>query len=568
MSSGRYLRKSSISAIVVVAAACSLTSGGAESPVDETPQNIVSPDLSLDVTAELDPENSLRAEVTFENETGSDAVVEVLDQSGQGWRVLPPAAGPGSQSVPLLGLKPSTTYTVTVTLDDLSGTGSFNTGPLPDDMPPIEVSQAGEGMAEGLTLFDVIPLSLGEPSGPTEDGYLIAVDGDGDVVWYYRQTHSIQDVRRTDSGNLLFVHHETGVRMLDVLDNALVEWSGTTGLDMAPEDGHGRPYAGEDAIRVDTDQMHHEVIEAPNGNLITLSRELAVVDGFSEPVCDGEEEFEGSYEVVTDTIVEFDSETGDVVNEWSLFDMVDPLDTLEKVRPSEFCSQYLADVYPAFAAKDWTHANAVVLDVERNALLVSVRHLDQIYAIRYQDDDEGPAGELIWRLGEGGDFTLLEGEWFLHQHAPEVLDDGSIMVYDNGNERPGTSLEDPDELPYSRAVQYVIDESSMTARQVWENRLDSPGDAVYAPFVGDADLLDNGTVLITHGGLLDPPAHTPFAEGVMVWARIVEVDYGTGNVLFDLTVKDPNGEANWIVYRAERIPTMYPDGYAIEPIDG
>jgi hypothetical protein len=38
--------------------------------------------------------------------------------------------------------------------------------------------------------------------------------------------------------------------------------------------------------------------------------------------------------------------------------------------------------------------------------------------------------------------------------------------------------------------------------------------------------------------------------------------------LFDLTVKDPNGEANWIVYRAERIPTMYPDGYVIEPIDG
>jgi hypothetical protein len=56
MSVGRYLRKSSISAIVVVAAACSLTSGGAESPLDETPQNIVSPELSLDVTAELDPE--------------------------------------------------------------------------------------------------------------------------------------------------------------------------------------------------------------------------------------------------------------------------------------------------------------------------------------------------------------------------------------------------------------------------------------------------------------------------------------------------------------------------------
>lgn len=520
------------------------------------------------VTAQVDSANALRAEVTLTTEGDGDVALEVVDGDGRGFRLIPPAEDAGTRTVPLLGLEEDTTYTVEVTDGEATGSTSFTTGSMPADMPPIEVESNPEEMSAGLTLFNVIPFGGEREGGPTEDGYLIAVDDSGEVVWYYRQTHSIQDVRQIDDGDLLFIHHETGVRKLDVLDGSIVEWSGTTGLDDAPEDEHGRAYAGEDAIRVDTDQMHHEVIELPDGNLMTLSRELREIDGFPEPLCDEGDDFNGSYEVVTDTVVEFEPESGEVVNEWSLFDYVDPLDTLDVIKPAEFCSQYLSDVYPDIEARDWTHSNAVVLDEGRNALLVSVRHLDQVFAIRYQDDDSGPAGELLWRLGEGGDFTLTSGEWFLHPHAPEVLDDGSILIYDNGNERPGTSLDDPDSLPYSRAVQYEIDVEDGTAEQVWEHRADAPGEAVYAPFVGDADPLEAGTVLIAHGGLLDPPAHSPQVEGVVPWARILEVDYESGDEVFDLTVKDPDNEAGWIVYRAERIPTLYPEGYAVEMIEG
>lgn len=142
------------------------------------------------------------------------------------------------------------------------------------------------------------------------------------------------------------------------------------------------------------------------------------------------------------------------------------------------------------------------------------------------------------------------------------------MIYDNGNERPGTSLDDPDTLPYSRAFQYQIDEEYWTAEHVWEHRADTPGEAVYASFVGDGDVLEGGTILITHGGLLDPPAHSPQVEGVLPWARIIEVDYEVRDVVFDPTVKDDDGESGWIVYRAERIPTMYPAGHTVEPIGG
>jgi len=523
---------------------------------------------TVDMVVEVHPDNQLRAALTLTTDGTGSALVEVLEGDDRGFLVTTPPLGAGTHTVPLLGLRAETTYNVEVSHGQAGASSSFTTGSLPADMPPIEAESSPDDMSSGLTLFNVIPLGgPGGDNGPTDDGYLVAVDEAGEVVWYYRQTHSIQDVRRSADGDLLFIHHETGVRRIDVTDDSMVEWSGTTGLDDAPEDDHGRAYAGDGAIRVETDQMHHEVIELPNGNLMTLSREMREVDGYPEPLCDEGDEFTGRYEVVTDTVVEFDPGDGSVVAEWSLFDMVDPLDNLDVIRPSEFCSQYLTDVYPDLEARDWTHANAVVLDEARNALLVSVRHLDQVFAIRYQGDDSGPAGELLWRLGEGGDFSLTEGEWFLHPHAPQVLEDGSIMIYDNGNERPGTSLEDPDKLPYSRAVQYEIDEEARTARQVWEHRADAPGEAVYAPFVGDADVLAGGTVLITHGGLLDPPAHSPQVEGVLPWARIIEVDYETGDIVFDLTVKDPDRESGWIVYRAERIPTMYPEGFTVEEVD-
>jgi hypothetical protein len=33
-------------------------------------------------------------------------------------------------------------------------------------------------------------------------------------------------------------------------------------------------------------------------------------------------------------------------------------------------------------------------------------------------------------------------------------------------------------------------------------------------------------------------------------------------------MKDPSRETSWIIYRAERIDSLLPDGYLVEEIDG
>jgi hypothetical protein len=79
--------------------------------------------------------------------------------------------------------------------------------------------------------------------------------------------------------------------------------------------------------------------------------------------------------------------------------------------------------------------------------------------------------------------------------------DGSIVLYDNGNFRPGTVLADGDAAPYSRAVRIEVDDESddpaeWSARQVWDHVLEDPktGTPAFAPFVSDADALPNGNV--------------------------------------------------------------------------
>ncbi len=528
-----------------------------------------------------DPDNPLRGELRAQASEPATLTAELRSTDGRGFRISPPGGPSTDHRVPLLGLAPDREYTVILELTP-GGTGTttsvdagaLRTGPLPDDFPPVEVVKAGareetveaRSPGDGLTLFD---LGWRPPQGEghaRDHGYLVAVDGRGDIVWYHGAEQSIQDARRTEDGTLLFIYNETGVREVSPTGDLVREWSGTTGLETAPEDDLGRRIVGDDPIRVETDQMHHEVGVLPNGNLITLSREIRSVE-YPDAVCDDEEDFDGTYEVGGDTVVEFDPDTGEVVKEFSLFDVLDPVDNLDRTMTYEFCSQYLDSVYPDRDARDWTHANAVVLDEDHNALILSLRHTDSLVALRYTDDADGPAGELLWTLGEDGDFELAgDGEWFFHQHSPEIQPDGSILLYDNGNERPGTSLEDGDRPPYSRAVRYRLDLDEGSARQVWEHRAGPGEELPYAPYVGDADRTGDDTVLITHGGLLEPPSHSPVTPGVQAWGRIIEVETSDDEPLLDIRIKDPDPEMGWRAYRAERIPSIYPSGYTVEPL--
>ncbi len=72
---------------------------------------------------------------------------------------------------------------------------------------------------------------------------------------------------------------------------------------------------------------------------------------------------------------------GEVVHEWSLHDIVDPAE----VPGRELCAVDFEDY------RDWAHGNGIVLDEANNRVLVTARHIDLLFAFRYEADADGPS---------------------------------------------------------------------------------------------------------------------------------------------------------------------------------
>ena len=69
---------------------------------------------------------------------------------------------------------------------------------------------------------------------------------------------------------------------------------------------------------------------------------------------------------------------------------------------------------------------------------------------------------------------------------PRLLDNGNILVYDNGATRPGDS--------YTRAVEYQIDPDNMTVKKIWTYDLNN-----VARTMGSVHLYDDNSIQIGHG---------------------------------------------------------------------
>jgi hypothetical protein len=132
---------------------------------------------------------------------------------------------------------------------------------------------------------------------------------------------------------------------------------------------------------------------------------------------------------------------------------------------------------------DAVHGNAIELDDDGN-LLISSRHLDEITKISRS------TGAIIWRLGGlNNQFTFINDSIrFTYQHAVRKIPNGDITIFDNGN------FHNP---PFSRAVEYSLDEINKTATLVWQYRK-TPD--VFGFWGGYVQRLENGNTLIAWGG--------------------------------------------------------------------
>jgi len=131
---------------------------------------------------------------------------------------------------------------------------------------------------------------------------------------------------------------------------------------------------------------------------------------------------------------------------------------------------------------DYVHGNAIDIDNDGH-LLISSRHFSEITKINRN------TGDIIWRLGGiNNEFTFTNDSIkFSYQHDIQRIDNGNLTLFDNGN------FHSP---PFSRAVEYQIDEVNKTATLVWQYR-QTPDK--FATAMGSVQRLKNGNTLINWG---------------------------------------------------------------------
>ena len=258
----------------------------------------------------------------------------------------------------------------------------------------------------------------------------------------------------------------------------------------------------------------------PEGSWDFLFRSLGyIVDGVTD-----------EYPYIGMRLVEWDEEGNEV---WSW----NPYDHFNK----QHTDLYGGFWYQAFdsGSYDWMHSNAFHFDENESVIYVSHRHLSRISKISY------PSGEVIWNMGMPpgygtGDDNICTDLGFSFQHHIQLMDDGTLLFFDNGNISP-ILLGDANPTSRVRRVRVVNDSYCET---VWEYVLPPE---LFGAGMGSVQLLDNGNYLIyTYGNGLNQSQ--PTLREITANQEILWNYQGTNN-------------AAW--YRTYKIPSLYPELFSV-----
>lgn len=356
------------------------------------------------------------------------------------------------------------------------------------------------------------------------------LDSDGEVRWYlWLRNHPKLNItahcgfKRLEDGNFLGGDARKGnLFEFDMVGNLVKEW------DIA-----SRGYT-----------FHHDVIEMPNGNLLATVTKA------------GSTNSQGTY-TRFDYVIEVNRETGDIVTEWDLKKSMDPN------RNALLSIQDMDDFQ-----HNWTHSNAVAYSQDDDCILVSNRYQGLVKLTR--------ANQLVWFLTphrgaeknrnslltpldtNGASITdkeVLDGktyhedfDWVWGAHCPVILDNGHILIFDNGYHRRHEEIDLHSQVGYSRAVEFEINEKNKTVRQIWEYGHKEQGRRCYSVALSSVQYLPQ-----TNHILFGPGVGTPNVNGA--GGKIIEIDYKTKEVVYEVHISRPD---YLVFHRVNRI-SLYPE---------
>ena len=303
--------------------------------------------------------------------------------------------------------------------------------------------------------------------------------------------------------------------------------------------------------------QHHDIEPLPNGNILCLLTDLYTdVDMIAQ----GRDSSQLASTFKLDKLVElqpFGNDKANLVWEWKFMDhFVQDFDSTKLNYGSVVSHPELLDLnYANGRNEDYTHVNALDYNASLDQILLSARHLNEIYIIDHSTTTVEAAGHSGGNANKGGDFLWRWGnsevytkdssdiqKLFLQHDSKWVesgfLDAGKISVFNNGGDASG-----------SMSAVHIIEPSISSGAYGMQNSRFLPssydfswqgtimGDTLLEGRKSGVESLANGNVLICES-----------SKG-----QITEVEKQTGNVIW--VYKNPLGSQ------------LYPQGSAIPSRD-
>jgi Arylsulfotransferase (ASST) len=469
----------------------------------------------LGTTATVRPDNSLIVDIQVSTGPTVAKLLVTYQTAGVDPLVsrLTASATTGPTAITIGRLRANRTYTYTVRgIDDHGGPsgtaqGSFTTGQL-----PAALLQSTYTLQGRMTVPLVVLSRLGAFRG------FVAVDVHSadapQIVWYYSnpassatgavQVDSPITILQEPSGQFIFADTGTGGPVAAdsfyreiTPDGMLLNESPPGCASLTPPSSVAPPHW----MWAQGNDIHEVLLPGADGVPGTVLHLGKVV---KDPFFDAGLAAQGARLQLGTTIRRWDTSTRTDTVVWDPFDFLDPLtERTNSTNSDPGINSDSRSPMPCAGAtlsiEEWTHSNSLQV-APTGELLQSIRHLDTVVAIAPQFD------RIAWRIGRfRSDFAFPNpSDRFYHQHNARLLDNGNLLLFDNGNGRPAA-----EGGLYSRALELALDWESMTVTNVWEYRhaissQDGSTSYKYTNATGSAERLQNGNTLVSFGTDIDP----------------------------------------------------------------
>ena len=227
---------------------------------------------------------------------------------------------------------------------------------------------------------------------------------------------------------------------------------------------------------------NHDFQLLPNGHALMLCYDTQTID-MSKIVEGGQPNAQ-----VTGSVIQELDVNKNVVFQWRSWDHIPITDSYQDLTKNKF---------------DYIHVNSMDFDESDGNIILSCRETSEVIKI------SRATGDIIWRMGgKHNEFTFINEHeenaprYFKLQHDARSHPGGTLTLFDNGADAKDMSR------PYSRGVEYMLDEPNKTATLVWEFRHDPN---ILALSGGNVGRLENGNTTIRWGAAAkqgDAPAMT------------------------------------------------------------